>query len=60
MRFVLGMSADAPASHVDTARMYRNEKFVGECIRESGIPRSEIFVSASSAGAPLLLRRNQR
>ncbi|GJE90342.1 aldo/keto reductase [Phanerochaete sordida] len=40
--------------HVDTAQMYRNEKFVGECIRESGIPREEIFVTskvpASDAG----------
>ena len=25
--------------------MYRNEKHVGECVRESGDPRSETFVS---------------
>lgn len=29
--------------------MYRNEKLVGEAIRESGIDRSEIFVSESAA-----------
>jgi diketogulonate reductase-like aldo/keto reductase len=31
--------------HVDTARVYQNEKDVGEAIRESGIPREEIFVT---------------
>ncbi|KAL1982520.1 hypothetical protein VTN96DRAFT_1245 [Rasamsonia emersonii] len=29
--------------HVDSAIMYRNEKACGEAIKESGIPRSEIF-----------------
>ncbi len=31
--------------HIDTARFYRNERDVGEAIRESGIPRQEIFVT---------------
>ncbi|KAF9527374.1 NADP-dependent oxidoreductase domain-containing protein [Crepidotus variabilis] len=31
--------------HIDTARMYGTEKFVGEVIRESGIPREQIFVT---------------
>lgn len=31
--------------HVDTARVYRNEEDVGEAIRESGVPREEIFVT---------------
>ena len=31
--------------HVDTARMYRNERDVGRAVRQSGIPRSEIFVT---------------
>lgn len=30
---------------IDTARMYGNESIVGEAIRESGIPREEIFVT---------------
>jgi diketogulonate reductase-like aldo/keto reductase len=30
---------------VDTARAYRNEEDVGAAIRESGVPRSEIFVT---------------
>ncbi|GAA4681683.1 aldo/keto reductase [Frondihabitans cladoniiphilus] len=32
--------------HIDTAEMYGNEKEVGEAIRESGIPREEIFVTS--------------
>ena len=32
--------------HIDTAQMYGNEKGVGEAIRESGIPRDEIFVTS--------------
>jgi len=31
--------------HVDTARIYRNEKDVGAAIRECDIPREEIFVT---------------
>jgi diketogulonate reductase-like aldo/keto reductase len=30
---------------IDTAAMYENEETVGEAIRESGIPREEIFVT---------------
>jgi 2,5-diketo-D-gluconate reductase A len=32
--------------HIDTAEMYRNEAEVGQAIRESGIDRSEIFVTS--------------
>ncbi len=31
--------------HIDTARIYGNEASVGKAIRESGIPRSDIFVT---------------
>ena len=31
--------------HIDTARMYRNEQAVGEAVRESGVPRGQIFIS---------------
>lgn len=31
--------------HIDTASAYGNEKEVGEAIKESGIPRNEIFVT---------------
>ena len=33
--------------HIDSARYYKNEAQVGQAVRESGIPREEIFVSAS-------------
>ncbi|KAJ3119600.1 hypothetical protein HK098_005306 [Nowakowskiella sp. JEL0407] len=31
--------------HIDTAQLYENEEEVGQGIRESGVPRSEIFVT---------------
>ena len=31
--------------HVDTAAFYRNEAEVGAAVRESGVPRKEIFVT---------------
>ena len=31
--------------HVDTARIYGNEADVGEAVRESGIPREDLFVT---------------
>jgi len=31
--------------HVDTARLYRNEEGVGRAIRESGMPRDQVFVT---------------
>lgn len=36
---------EAGYRHIDTAAYYFNEKEVGEAIRESGIPREEIFVT---------------
>lgn len=31
--------------HIDTAAIYDNEKGVGEAVRESGIPRKELFIT---------------
>lgn len=31
--------------HVDTAQIYRNEGDVGRALKESGVPRSEVFVT---------------
>lgn len=43
--------------HIDTAQAYRNEADVGRALKESGIPREEIFLttklSPSNAGAAL-------
>jgi 2,5-diketo-D-gluconate reductase A len=32
--------------HIDTAQMYGNEREVGLAVRESGIPRNEVFVTS--------------
>ena len=31
--------------HIDTAKLYNNERDVGEAVRESGIARAEIFIT---------------
>jgi len=31
--------------HIDTARIYRNEADVGAALRDSGVPRNEVFVT---------------
>lgn len=55
-RSVVGMALAAGYRHVDTAEFYANEKGVGDAVRESGIPRSEIYVTTKLApggfGAP--------
>jgi len=37
---------EAGYRHIDTAQMYRNEKEVGRAVRESGLARSEVFVTS--------------
>lgn len=37
---------DVGYRHLDTAEMYGNEKEVGQAVRESGIERSELFVTS--------------
>ncbi|HKI58491.1 MAG TPA: aldo/keto reductase [Trueperaceae bacterium] len=32
--------------HIDTAQMYGNERGVGQAIRDSGLPRAEVFVTS--------------
>src|SRR5690625_1035688 len=31
--------------HIDTAQIYRNEAAVGQCVDQSGIPRSDFFMT---------------
>src|SRR5690554_7728335 len=40
--------------HIDTATLYMNEKPVGKAIRESEIPREEIFVTTKLWGSDIL------
>ncbi|WP_327292245.1 aldo/keto reductase [Streptomyces sp. NBC_01198] len=37
---------EAGYRHIDTAQMYGNEKEVGQAVRESGLPRDEVFVTS--------------
>jgi 2,5-diketo-D-gluconate reductase A len=37
---------EAGYRHIDTAQMYGNEREVGIAVRESGIPRDEVFVTS--------------
>ncbi|GAA4641710.1 aldo/keto reductase [Gordonia humi] len=37
---------EAGYRHIDTAQMYGNEREVGAAVRESGIPRDEVFVTS--------------
>lgn len=32
--------------HIDTAAIYENEKFIGEAIKKSGVPREELFITS--------------
>lgn len=36
---------DAGYRHIDTATMYGNEAEVGKAVRDSGLPRSEVFIT---------------
>jgi diketogulonate reductase-like aldo/keto reductase len=39
---------DVGYRHVDTATIYRNEAEVGRALRESGVPRDEVFLTTKS------------
>lgn len=43
--FAVRTALEAGYRHIDTAKAYGNEAGVGKAIRESGIPREEIFVT---------------
>lgn len=36
---------EAGYRHIDTAQVYKNEESVGRALRESGIPREEVFIT---------------
>mmetsp|Transcript_3258 Transcript_3258/g.2801 ORF Transcript_3258/g.2801 Transcript_3258/m.2801 type:complete len:94 (-) Transcript_3258:612-893(-) len=39
------MALKAGYRHIDTAVLYKNEKNVGDAIKDSGIPRENIFIT---------------
>lgn len=44
-RHAVAWALEAGYRHIDTASAYRNEEDVGAAIRESGIPRDQLFVT---------------
>ncbi len=40
------MALEVGYRHIDTAEMYGNEKQVGEAVRDSDVPRGEVFVTS--------------
>ena len=40
---------DVGYRHLDTATMYRNESEIGKAVRDSGIPREELFITTKLA-----------
>lgn len=44
-RQAVGWALEAGYRHIDTAQLYKNEQFVGAALQESGIPRSDVFIT---------------
>jgi diketogulonate reductase-like aldo/keto reductase len=47
---VVEQALEAGFSHIDTASAYANEQFVGAAIRESGLPREDLWVTGKYDG----------
>ena len=43
---IVCMALEAGYRLLDTAAVYENEEYVGKAVRESGIPRKEIFLTS--------------
>lgn len=43
---IIRMAIEAGYRHLDTASSYGNEHFVGQAVKESGIPREEFFLTS--------------
>jgi 2,5-diketo-D-gluconate reductase A len=44
-RAAVRYALEAGYRHIDTATFYRNEREVGQAVRESGVPREQVFVT---------------
>ena len=51
---------DVGRRHIDTARYYQNEGQVGQAIRQSGVPREEVFVSKFASLHAVVLPQSKR
>ena len=45
--------------HIDTAAAYMNESDVGKAVKDSGIPRNEIFIGCGIHYDPVLLEKSK-
>ncbi|KAG1748588.1 NADP-dependent oxidoreductase domain-containing protein [Suillus lakei] len=50
----VGQAIESGFSHIDTAQYYQTESYVGLAIKESGLPRSSLYITTkySFAGSP--------
>lgn len=48
VRPLLTLRSFSPRRHIDSAQVYQNEAEVGRAVRDSGIPREEVFISQST------------
>ena len=44
-RDAVAVALETGYRHIDTAKLYNNERYVGAAVRESGIARAEIFIT---------------
>ncbi|MDR1368390.1 MAG: aldo/keto reductase [Candidatus Accumulibacter sp.] len=51
---------EAGCRHIDTAAIYRNEEGVGKGLRDSGVPREEIFVTTKLWNDDMRSRRQRQ
>jgi len=47
---IVEQALEAGFSHIDTAAYYANEQFVGTALRESGLPREDLWVTGKYDG----------
>jgi diketogulonate reductase-like aldo/keto reductase len=40
------LTTSSHANKTDTARIYKNEKLIGEALNRSGVPRDQIFITS--------------
>lgn len=43
---------EAGYRHIDTAEGYANEEFIGQAIRDSGVPREDLFIATKASAVP--------
>jgi 2,5-diketo-D-gluconate reductase B len=49
----IGKALEVGYRHIDTAQSYGSEAGVGEAVRRSGVPRSEVFITTKVADTRL-------